>query len=192
MPKAKVISVVRPIDLCREDGTAHGKLAGRRLDHDAWSVLRQFSADESERALGEARYQRAPAARWIVNEFIDDEARAWADGEGRAVDEKDLNLARGVGGDALVIDHGFADIEGRGLAARRLARCLRPHRGRHADFFRRLRGWEDRGGEGGRLGGERELLEIEADLSGDRRRHGRVGKGLHEIGAGHVVRAEAV
>jgi hypothetical protein len=46
--------------------------------------------------------------------------------------------------------------------------------------------------EGGRIFGKRELLEIESDLRGDRRRHGRIGKGLLEIGAGHVVSAEAI
>ena len=53
-------------------------------------------------------------------------------------------------------------------------------------------GREDRGGEGRRIGGERELLEIEADLVGDVGRHARIGEGLLEIGAGDIVGAEAV
>ena len=51
---------------------------------------------------------------------------------------------------------------------------------------------EDRGGEGGRVGGKRELLKIEADLRGDRRRHARIGKRLLEISARHVIGAELV
>ena len=51
---------------------------------------------------------------------------------------------------------------------------------------------EDRGGEGRRIGGKGELLEIEADLRGDVGRHARIGKGLLEIGAGNFVGAEAI
>jgi hypothetical protein len=101
--------------------TAHGQCSGRRLDDNAGIALRQLAADKSERAFGEGRHQRASAARGVVDEFIDDEARARADREGRAVEQQHLHHAGGRSVDALVIDDRFADLEGGGFAAGRLA-----------------------------------------------------------------------
>src|SRR5262245_3837068 len=85
--------LVRAVDLRGEDAAADGKLAGRRLDLHARLVLGQLAADKSKRALGEARYQRAGAGRGVVDELVDDEARAGADIEGRTVDQQHLHLA---------------------------------------------------------------------------------------------------
>ncbi len=53
-------------------------------------------------------------------------------------------------------------------------------------------GAEDRRGEGGRVGGDRKLLDIETHLVGDVARHVRIGVDLLEIAARHVIGAEAV
>ena len=56
----------------------------------------------------------------VVDEFVDDEVRARADGEGRAVDQEHLHEAAAGGVDALVEEDRLADIE---LGLRRAAQA---------------------------------------------------------------------
>src|SRR6185437_5154797 len=79
------------------------------------------------------RDQRSFAALRVVDEFVDDEARAWADGEGRAVEQEHLHDARARRVDALVIDDRLADLERARLFAGRLAGGIRRHGGGDAD-----------------------------------------------------------
>ena len=87
-----------------EHAAANGERAGRRVHGDAAFVLGELAADEAQHALAEGGHHLALVLVGVVDEFVDDEVGAGADGEGRAVDEQHLHEPAAGRVDALIVE----------------------------------------------------------------------------------------
>src|SRR6185312_8991872 len=101
------LEVALAVEIQEEDAAANPDRRHRRLDRHRCRRLAELAADIAEDAARRAERLGAGAGLRVVDELVDRHVRIRSDAHRRFVDEQNLRLAVGAGGDVLVEDDIF-------------------------------------------------------------------------------------
>ena len=96
-PENHLVAVEEGVELpasiipAEHHAAADGEGTGWRVDRNPAFILGDLAADEAHHPFAEGRDDLSAVRVRVVNELVDDEIGAGADGEGRAIDEQHLD-----------------------------------------------------------------------------------------------------